>query len=157
MDISKIEKNHAVILWTGACNINTPIDSFESQVDFSTGTFSVCSIKLTPNLSISITLEEKFYIRIIFDEYITYKKFEISKEEFESLCELHQKIVAIINSQIKEKAIQKGKEDLQRIMQFTTEPVNTITTTCGEPLTINLKLNGKDIHEHLIKGIKFSD
>lgn len=133
MDITKIEKIHLIDLWKNSCSPSKSIDDFTRIVD---NDFPVLTIKLTTNVSVQLSKEDVYYIRLVFGGYINYKKSEISKEEFEELSILQENVINKKNTDIKKEIIKRGEHELATLMQYV--KFETITTSTGEPVVINV-------------------
>ena len=113
MNTTELNSEKLINLWKSACSWDLPIDCYDK-----TGSpdYPIYSIKLSTNVSLIITLEDKHTIRLIFGDYLTYKKFEITSGQFELISLLHETSINEKQKKANQELIQKGEFELKVIL-----------------------------------------
>lgn len=113
MNTIELNSEKLINLWKSACNWDLPIDCYDK-----TGSpdYPIYSIKLSKSISLIITLEDKHTIRLIFGDYLTYKKFEITSEQFESISLLHETSINEKQKKANQELIKKGEFELNVLL-----------------------------------------
>ncbi len=111
--ISDLTAEKLITLWEKACNWSLPIDNYEKS---GSPEYPIYSIKLSTNVSLVITLEDKHTIRLLFSNFLTYKKFEITPDQFGELSLLHETSINEKQKSFNKELIQKGENELHSLL-----------------------------------------
>lgn len=101
-------------LWKRGCNYQLSIDNYERSVD---SEYPLYSIKMSDNVSLVISKEDKYFLRLVFSGYLTYKKFEISEEQFQQMEAEHESAIETKQRTLNENAIKRGEYELDVLLQ----------------------------------------
>lgn len=101
-------------LWERGCNYQLSIDNYERSGD---NEYPVYSIKMSDNVSIVISKEDKYRLRLVFSGYLTYKNFEISEEQFQQMESQHEKAIEAKQKVLNSNAVKRGEYELNVLLQ----------------------------------------
>lgn len=112
-------------IWSKACDWQLDIQNYRSS---GTDEYPIITINLSTSLSIVAAkesifvketniIEDKYFVRLVFDNFLTYKKFELFPEQFEAMVILFENSISEKEKKQKEDLIKKGEFELNLIIQ----------------------------------------
>lgn len=110
----EINLEKLIELWYRGCNYQLSIDNYDRSGN---NEYPVYSIKMSDNVSIVISKEDKYRLRLIFSGYLTYKNFEISEEQFQKMEAEHEAAIETKQKTLNANAIKRGEYELDVLLQ----------------------------------------
>jgi len=114
INVQEITLEKLIELWNKGCQYELSIDNYDRRGD---DEYPVYSIKMSDNVSVVISNEDKYVIRLVFSGYLTYKKFELSKEQFQQMEGAHERAISEKQKKLNENAVKRGEYELSVLLQ----------------------------------------